>query len=423
MASDYRALEEHASASRADDERAFSAPQLERAALVRAVLDRNPSLESARQAWRAALARYRQAGAYEEPIISLEVAPLSVGSSRARLGYEVGISQRIPLGGKLDAQAAQAAAEAEVAASDFKQARLELALAASQLYDDYFVAMRSLAVQAEHLELIEALKQSAVAAYESGHASVQDSLRADAELARLEYQSTVFTTERDVAIAQINALLHRDPDAPLPAPTAALPNVDVDDVTRAASIAETTATRPDVAAAEARARVARAKVDAARADYAPDLMLSTAYNSMWDMAQHRWTAGVAISIPLQRERRSAAVEEASAMRASSESEARSMTDAARAEISVLARRIEQARQAVILYDQRLLPVARQQIEAARSGFVASQNGFLTVIEAEHGLRSAELEAQVVRAQLSKYRAELERARGRLAGLEGSEAAP
>lgn len=423
MSRDYQALEEHAKASRAQDELAFSAQALDRAALVRAVLDRNPSVESARQAWRAALARYRQAGAYEDPMVSLEVAPLSVGSSHARLGYEVGVSQRIPLGGKLDAQAELAAAEAEMVGSDFREARLKLALTASQLYDDYFVAVRSLAVQAQHLELIEALQQSAVAAYESGHASVQDSLRADAELARLEYQNTVFATERDVAVAQINALLHRDPDAPLPPPPAELQPRDVESAAPAPAIEQTIAHRPDIAAAQARARVARAKADAADADYYPDLVLSSAYNSMWDMAQHRWTAGVAISVPLQRERRAAALDEASALRAASESEARSMTDAARGEVAILTRKIDQARQAVVLYDERLLPVARQQIEAARSGFVASQTSFLSVIDAEHGLRAAELEAQVVHAQLSRYQAELDRALGRLAGLPGSEATP
>jgi cobalt-zinc-cadmium efflux system outer membrane protein len=423
MASDYHGIETQVQQDRAGDERAFAALTLERRALIRAVLDRNPSVEAARQAWRAALGRYRQAGAYEDPMISASFAPLSIGSSNARFGYDVGISQRIPLGSKLDAQAALAAAEAEAADSDYRETRLKLALVASELYDDYFVAARSLEIQAQHLDLMTALKQSAIAAYASGHAAAQDSLQAEAELARLEYQHTVYETQRDVAIAQINALLHREPDASLPVPPAELAPRDAAERDSAGALVKTIARRPDIVSAQARVRVARARSSAAQSDYYPDLTVSTSYNSMWDMPEHRWMAGVELNIPLQRERRRGAVEEASAMRAASESEVQSMTDAARSEVAVALRRLEEAERAVQLYEQRLLPVARDRIEAARSGFIASQNSFLVVIEAEHGLRSAELELQMARADSSKRRAELDRALGRIPGLEAVEAKP
>src|SRR5688500_6963955 len=69
---------------------------LHRAAYVRAVLQSNPSVESARHGIRAALARAGQTGTFEDPMVELGLAPLSIGSSRAPLGYEVGISQKLP---------------------------------------------------------------------------------------------------------------------------------------------------------------------------------------------------------------------------------------------------------------------------------------------------------------------------------------
>src|SRR5260221_1794511 len=71
----------------AEDEAALAGPVLDRSAYVRAVLRRNRSIESARQAWRGAIARVRQAGAFEDPMVTLEVAPLSIGSSSARFGW------------------------------------------------------------------------------------------------------------------------------------------------------------------------------------------------------------------------------------------------------------------------------------------------------------------------------------------------
>ena len=54
----------------------LKASVLDRRAYVRAVLERNPSIESARQGWRAALSRVSQSGTFEDPMIDLGIAPL-----------------------------------------------------------------------------------------------------------------------------------------------------------------------------------------------------------------------------------------------------------------------------------------------------------------------------------------------------------
>ncbi|HET8935108.1 MAG TPA: TolC family protein [Polyangiales bacterium] len=405
--------EARASKAREQDERALDAASLDRGALIRAVLDRNRSVESARHAWRAALARYRQAGALEDPMLMGSFAPLSIGAAHTRFGFELGVSQRIPLGGKLDAQAELAIAEARAAESDYAETRSRLALVASQLFDDYFVAVRSLEIQAQHVALVSALEQNASAAYASGHASVQDTLQAQSELARLEYQSNVYETQRQVATAQINALLHRDPERALPPPPAAVPARDSDPE---ASPEKMLAQRPDIAAARARVRIADARRQVAEREYHPDLTLALNYNSMWDMPEHRFMAGVSLNLPLQRERRQAALDEAAAMRASAESDSQNMTDAARAELAVSARRISEAERAVTLFEQRIVPLARERIEAVRAGFISAQNSFSALIEAERALRSAELELLMARADLSKQRAALDRTLGHIPEL-------
>ena len=56
---------------------------LQREALVRAVLERNPNLEAARQAWRAALAEHPQTRSLEDTRASYSLAPASIRSSRS----------------------------------------------------------------------------------------------------------------------------------------------------------------------------------------------------------------------------------------------------------------------------------------------------------------------------------------------------
>ncbi|HKU45182.1 MAG TPA: TolC family protein, partial [Polyangiales bacterium] len=330
--SEYRAATEQRQRSREHTARALSAPQLSRAGLIRAVLDSNPSLEAARQSWRAALERTRQAGTHEDPMLMASLAPLSLAST---VGYEVELSQRIPLGGKLGAQQALSNAEALAVQSEWAEQRFKLAQAASDLFDDYLLAVRSLEIQAQHIELLRALQQNLATAYSSGQVAVQSGLQAEAELARLEYQVVVFQTQRDTAIAQLNALLHRDPGAPLAPPAAEEALTDDTDEDSAEQLKR----RPELAAARARLHAAEARRQVADAEYYPDLTFAASYSSMWAMPEHRFMAGVTVNLPLQRERREAAVGEATAMRAESESELQSVTDDVRASIAVARRQL------------------------------------------------------------------------------------
>src|SRR5437867_11024540 len=50
-----------------------SADRLDRAALIRAVIARNPSVVAMREAWRAALAEVPAAGAVDDPMVSYEI--------------------------------------------------------------------------------------------------------------------------------------------------------------------------------------------------------------------------------------------------------------------------------------------------------------------------------------------------------------
>ena len=399
----------------------ISGPALDRAAFVRAVLRQNPTIESARQGWRAALARVRQAGTFDDPMVDVGVAPLSIGSSRARFGYEVQVSQHLPWFGKRSLEAAVASAEAEAAKSDLESTRRELALTALTLYDQYYVAARSLDINAEHVALVRALRSSAAAQYESGRGSAQDPLQAEAELASIERDATVLASQLDVTVAQMNELLHRPPDEALPPPPKDLPLLPEPDVKDPRQLqSEATRGRSEIAAAKDRARAEQARADRAGREYYPDLTVSTSYNSMWDMPEHRWMVGLGFNLPVFTGKRAGAAEEATAMKAQFESEASRMEDEARTQVFVSLKQLEESRQVLQLFEDRLLPVARDQIDAARAGFVSSRNPFMAVIDAERNLRKVELDYEMARAECDRRRAELERALGRIPGLTGKD---
>jgi outer membrane protein TolC len=141
---------------------------------------------------------------------------------------------------------------------------------------------------------------------------------------------------------------------------------------------------------------------------------------MWDMPQHRWMVGVGFNLPFQSATRGAVTHEAQAMRAEFESEAARMSDAARTQVFVSLRQLETSRHVLELYEKRLVPVALQQIDAARASFATAQTPFTSVIDAERNLRRVELDYQLTRAEYGMRRAELDRALGRVPAIDWKE---
>ncbi|HEV8548251.1 MAG TPA: TolC family protein [Polyangiaceae bacterium] len=417
-----RAAEVGAATPSSDERELEPGHVLERGAFVRQVLRNNPSLESARSGFRAALGRVRQAGTFEDPMVEIGVAPLSVGAG-APFGYEVAIFQKLPWFGKRGLEEAAASAEAEAARADYEAVRRELALTAVTLYDQYFVTTRSLAINEQHVALMQAMRAAAVAQFGTGRGSAQDAFQAEAELTHLEHDAVMLATARDVTVAQMNELLHRAPELPLPAPVAELPLPAAPDGSSGRLQGEAVERRPDIVSARERARAQEARGERAERDAYPDFTLSTGYNSMWEMPEHRFTVGVGFNVPLQSGRRGGAADEARAMRSQFESEAARLSDAARTQVFVALKQLEESGHVLALYEKRLLPVAEQQIDAARAGFSTAQNGFSAVIDAERNLRRVELDYQSVRADYGVRRAVLDRALGRIPTLDWKEGLP
>ncbi len=410
--------------ARPEDDRALERDFLERAVFVRAVLSRNPTVDAARSGWRAAIARVRQAGSLEDPMVDFGLAPLSVAAKDVPLGYNAGISQRLPWPGKLSLDTEMARAEASAAKSDFESTRRELALTAALLYDEYFVAVRSLEVNHHHISLLREMKAAALAQLATGRASAQDPLQAETELTRMELDAVKLASDRDVTVAQMNELLHREAERPLPPPTKDLVLDGALDLGASKRLGdEAAARRPEIESARLHARAEQARGERAQREFYPDVVVSTSYSSMWSDVAHRWMVGLGFNLPIQRGRRAGGVEEAAASRARYESEVARMTDKARAEVTVTLRRLDEAHQVLGLFEQRLLPVARDQIDAARAGYVTSRNDFVALIGAEKNLRDVELGYQRARADVDRRRAELDRARGRIPGLDEKEVTP
>ena len=383
-----------------------SGVELSRAALVEAVLERNPSLEAARYAIAASEQLRSQATALDDLDVSYAFAPSSVLSSDTRYGQVIALRQRFPFPGRLRAQGGIADAGTEVTRQHYERERLALATRTSALFDDYYLVLRAHEINEDHLRLLESFQAVATARYAAGLAAQQDPIQAEVEVVHLLHRRAVLETQQQIIVAQINALLHRSPAEELPAPSRALEPPP--QLARTSEELEELAlqSRPELKAIEASIAGHQFELRLRGLESRPDFEASASFNSMWAQSDHRWMFGVGVNIPLSRKRLRAGIAEAEATIASVESRRAALVDRIRSEVVQAAHRLELAHHVISLYSSRILPAARDQLSAARTGFETGSNTFLAVIAAEKNLRNAELAALEALADAHRRHVEL-----------------
>jgi outer membrane protein TolC len=393
------------------------AARLDRRALLAEVARRNPTLEAARLAWQAAAARPPQERALPDPMLSYEVAPGSIAGSSLRFGQAIELSQDLPLPGRRRLRGERAAAEARGVAADYRSVLLDLLTTASQLYDDDCLVSRSLAIVAQHRALLAELQEAAAGRYAAGLVPQQDPIQAELEGSKVLHRQVELEAEREAIASRLTALLHLPADYALPPPSVELDPPEASDPDPGALVASALAARPELAARTAAVEAQRAALGLARLAGRPDLALRGSYDSMWNEPGYRWMAGVAVNLPVRRDRLASQRVEAEARLAQAQAELAATEDRIRAEVRNAGIEVREAHHLLAIFANRLLPAARDQVHAARSGFETGRGSFLGVIDAERSLRDLELGREQALTNLRRQMAALDRAMGRLpAGL-------
>jgi outer membrane protein TolC len=399
------------------------AATLERTALIAEVLRRNPTIAAARKAWRAALARYPQETALEDPMVGAGLGPRSFGSSQVEAAWRIEASQAFPFPGKLALRGAAALAEAEAMAHDYEAVRVRLAAMACALYDEAWLQARSLEITLRHLELVRDLHAAALGAYESGVGSQQDPLRAELEEAELLHQQVEIETTQRTTAAQLAALLHLGDGAAIPPLPEALPTLAAPSDANETLAEQALHERQELRAADARIAAKRAAEALARREFFPDFKIVGAYDAFWELPDQRPFVGLEWNVPLQIGRRRAALDQARAEAEQASLERQGAADEIRAEVESAAARLRESRHLLAITRDRMIPAARDGLAATRANYETGVAIFSDLIEAERALRNVELAEQRAVSEQSRRAAELLGALGIVPGAPPASVGP
>jgi len=220
------------------------------------------------------------------------------------------LSQSIPWPGTLAARE-QAARSSAIAANESVEAfRLHVAALAHGVYAEWYFTHRALEIHESTHDLLEQLRSVAVTRYAAGRAPQQDVLQVELEQLQLHRHGLMLTQQRDVAKAQINALLNRSQDAPVPEPG----TVSTPRSVAPLEILQNYALQahPELRGLDAQIARHEAQVTVAEKALLPDLRFTVGYNSLWDEADKRPVVGISINVPFNRSKRKAEVSRAKA---------------------------------------------------------------------------------------------------------------
>ena len=384
--------------------------RLNRHTLILAVLARNPSTQIALEAWRQADLHRQRVGSLADPVVSYAFGPLSIVDT-PRFGQVVSLSQRFPFFGKLGLQEEIAEALSDSAREGIRAVRLDLARAASHLFDELYFSERGLEIYEEHIALIEELVESAHARYAAGHGSQSAPMQAESELMHAQHERIVFESNRRVVVTKINGLLHRTRNGRLPSAPTRLTATSSIAAQQLAWVNRQVDARPDLAALRAQLRALDRTIRLAERRSYPDFAISGSYNTLWAEPKHRFMIGLSVDLPIQIGERDAAVGEAEARFRRVEAQITRAFDEAQTRAAVAWTRIREAQHIVTLYEERILPLAKDRVAVARAALESGRGSFSNLIDAERDLRTARLDRFRAEADGSMRFADLRHAAG------------
>ena len=350
--------------------------------VVAEAVARHPEIAAAQRRYDAARQRPAQERGLPDPMISAGYNANGAPWPGAGLGTEptsnIGfmVSQELPYPGKLDLKASIATREADATEQEIEAARLSVTARVKQAYYRlaYTYAVRD--VLTRNRDLLDTLLKVSENRYSVGQAAQQDVIKAQTQLSILELQLERVQQERGTREGELNALLARPPGSSVGQPDDL--KLTPFDLTLDALVTASTEHAPMLRRDQIMIDRSQIAVEAARKEYKPDFGVAGGYYYMGGMpAMYEFRFNV--TIPLQRERRAAAVAE----QLSTVELAKQTYDSARLGLqSRLQEDFQLASTAVRLarlYQDTVLPQARLALESSMASYQTGRVDFLSVL--------------------------------------------
>ncbi len=385
---------------------------LDREAVVKLAVARNPSIAAIAHKARALVHAGRAEGSLPPPELGAEAwnlpltRPYAVGEADM---YMVELSQRFPAAGARDGRARAMAEEAQVVLAELATEERLVAEQAANAFVEYAQAFAEQRLHQRHLALLDRMSQAIRARYASGGSGLADVARLEIEVSKVHRGFARIDGDMLRARSALNVLLRRSISAPLGEPRQVSPEtirLPIDDL-----LLRATSSRGSTLAADARLRAAAARRDAAESEASvPEFMVGLGY---WQAPEMRAGVGATASMSLPwlwgpgRHRVSQAQEEEAAER----SERDGVGLDSQTEVTEAYARLVASEQQLMTIRKQALPAARRSIDAVTAAFSTGKVSLLEWVDAQRSVLELEMEVLDLQGEIAHGINALERAVG------------
>jgi len=374
--------------------------------LILAVLKHNPSVEAMQSAWQAAESRIEQLSALDDPMLSYSFAPDTRNVKGRDVGQKIQFSQKLPWPGKLALRGDSARYEAKASKENIRLLQLQLVEASASAFADWYYIHEAQKINVVNQDLWREFRAIAELKYSTGRASKQHALRAEVEQVMLEHQAIVLLRKKRNILAHLNTLLNRAPDAVIAPPTS-LPKIQR--LPSAARLRQMAIEQhPEIKALLAQKQASNSNVKLAERDYYPDFNVNAGYNSLWDREDKRFTVGLGINIPLGQGKRDAKLSEKRARLLQMKWRIQDKQAVVAGAVQRAYNNVEESRHVITLYSNKLMPLAEENLHAAKADYQSGKGGFLDLVSAEKNLIQTQLSFAQAKANYQRHLAMLAR---------------
>lgn len=256
----------------------------------------HPELAAGRASVDAAEGKAQQAGLYPNPLLvgRMESAPFQ-GGTAGNAEFVGGLSQRIPIGGRLGAARESEMKERERLIAEYYVRQLEVRSRVHAAFAAALYAAEVVRIETEAAKISERAVTVARARREAGDLLAEEVARAEMEQFRTALELDHAEGLRDMAFVALAAAVGDS----LLRIGAVEGNLEAAlEVPAIGSILEGLGRSPYAALAEAEQSVARARVDQARLERIPDVSLDLLYRRLQHSETNAFDVGVTVPLPL-----------------------------------------------------------------------------------------------------------------------------
>lgn len=360
--------------------------------LIALAFKNNPRLKAARLKWEAVIEKYPQITAYEDPVFSysyfIEEVETRVGPQEQKFS----VTQQIPFPGKLSLKGDIVTQEAQIAKLEFERQTRDLIVELKNAYYELLYITQAIEITGQNKELMEHLTKIGTTDYAVDGTTLNDVFKAQSQLAQLSYDLILLTEFKEAEITRINSMLNRSPEANLgkPKATGYVPLKHTLEELYQSALNN----QQELGISELEIKKSQKALSLAKMEYLPNFKLGFSYIEVGEAepspsgtlpdnsGQDAYSVDFGISLPLWFGKNSSRVAEARLEHEAAGYRKKERENKTLSAIKTLYFKLQNSKRLIQLYQESLIPQAKQSMETAEVWYKEKRGSFSGLLETQ-----------------------------------------